>query len=333
MLPYLAFPVALRSRLSIASPLVPSPTWPGNSAAAHPMTSSALDRRFSESKAGWRGHFLRLLLLCSFAVTAIAVFRLAFHHSLSSSTASSLVSTPAQSLLLTPPPVSPLGAVSSCASDRECSGSSNGALIDNMVRRGLISSPIIAEAMKRVDRAHYITRADTASQRPSPSTSSHSLAYVDSPQYLGYGATISAPHMHAMCTELMLPALQRPSVGQEERRVLDVGSGSGYLAAVLSRVLGEGGRVYGVEHVKELVDVSLKNLEADDPQLLTRVHITQGDGSDGQSGISRGLLRTASPLTPSMLECVVCVGGWGCRMQPRSMRSTWELRLPRCRQR
>ena len=145
-----------------------------------------------------------------------------------------------------------------------------------MVSRGLITSPVVAAAMKRVDRAHFVTRADTA-----PSTSHSSLAYIDSPQYIGYGATISAPHMHAMCTELMLPALQRGEAGQE-RRVLDVGSGSGYLAAVLSRLLGDSGRVYGVEHLKELVDVSLRNLQADDPQFLSRVHISQGDGSGTQ---------------------------------------------------
>ena len=169
--------------------------------------------------------------------------------------------------------------------DRECSGSSNSALIDNMVRRGLITSSVIAAAMKRVDRAHYVTRADLPGSRVSPSTSQASAAYVDSPQYIGFGATISAPHMHAMCTELMLPAMERAPAG-EERRVLDVGSGSGYLAAVLSRVLGDTGRVYGVEHMPELVELSLNNLRADDPALLQRVTIQQGDGSHSARTLS-----------------------------------------------
>ena len=83
--------------------------------------------------------------------------------------------------------------------------------------------------------------------------------------------------MHSMCVELMLPALQRARPSSE-KRVLDVGSGSGYLAAVLSRLMGNEGRVYGVEHLPELVEVSLQNLKADDPTLLDRVHIQQGDG-------------------------------------------------------
>ena len=189
----------------------------------------------------------------------------------------------AVSATASPPLSSVIPSVPGCGgSVRECSGSSNSALIDNMVRRGLITSPSIAAAMKRVDRAHYITRADLPAGRVSPSTSQASAAYVDSPQYIGYGATISAPHMHAMCTELMLPALERAPAG-EERRVLDVGSGSGYLAAVLSRVLGDTGRVYGVEHIPELVDASVKNLQADDPSLLQRVHIQPGDGSDAEA--------------------------------------------------
>ena len=98
---------------------------------------------------------------------------------------------------------------------------------------------------------------------------------------LGFGATISAPHMHAMCAELMLEAVGGGQSGGEGVNVLDVGSGSGYLAAVLSRLIGEHGRVYGIEHIPELVQTSIANLRADDPALLSRVHIQQGDGRLG----------------------------------------------------
>jgi len=63
---------------------------------------------------------------------------------------------------------------------RECSSDSNAGLIDNMVRRGVLQSPVVAAAMKRVDRRHYITPASPASRSLHPSS-----AYVDSPQYLG----------------------------------------------------------------------------------------------------------------------------------------------------
>ncbi|KAJ7879843.1 protein-L-isoaspartate O-methyltransferase [Mycena leptocephala] len=73
--------------------------------------------------------------------------------------------------------------------------------------------------MESVDRAHFVT--DTGK----------SAAYTDSPQAIGHGATISAPHMHAYAIDHLLPFL-RPGA-----KVLDIGSGSGYLCAVLHRLV------------------------------------------------------------------------------------------------
>ena len=87
--------------------------------------------------------------------------------------------------------------------------------------------------------------------------------------------------MHAMCCELLLEAVGGGQGDGEGVSVLDVGSGSGYLAAVMSRLIGEKGQVYGIEHIPELVQTSISNLRADDPALLTRVHIQQGDGRLG----------------------------------------------------
>ena len=53
-------------------------------------------------------------------------------------------------------------------------------------------------------------------------------AYKDSPQLIGFGVTISAPHMHAMCLEVLSSHL-RPGA-----RALDVGSGTGYLTLCMS---------------------------------------------------------------------------------------------------
>jgi hypothetical protein len=61
-----------------------------------------------------------------------------------------------------------------------CSGKTNGELISNLRREGLISSGRVAEAMKQVDRAKYCPDKRGA--------------YQDSPQPIGYSATISAPH-------------------------------------------------------------------------------------------------------------------------------------------
>ncbi|GAA5797384.1 hypothetical protein HPULCUR_002768 [Helicostylum pulchrum] len=59
------------------------------------------------------------------------------------------------------------------------------------------------------------------------------FSYEDSPQTLGYGATISAPHMHGYALENLEPFL-RPGM-----KALDVGSGSGYLSACMAEMVGE----------------------------------------------------------------------------------------------
>lgn len=85
----------------------------------------------------------------------------------------------------------------------------------------------------------------------------------DTPLPIGYGETISAPHMHATCLELLRGHL-RPGA-----RVLDVGSGSGYLSAAMGlMVRDKGGFVLGVEKHPELVEESLANVRHATPELL-----------------------------------------------------------------
>lgn len=81
----------------------------------------------------------------------------------------------------------------------------------------------------------------------------------------------------------MIPYLQPGS------RVLDVGSGSGYLSAVLHHVVGEQGKVVGIEHISELVEWSVDNLEKDGlgPALKAKqIEMIAGDGRKGMSLIS-----------------------------------------------
>ena len=121
--------------------------------------------------------------------------------------------------------------------------------------------------MLRVDRGHYCP-----SEQP----------YFDSPYSIGYGATISAPHMHAYALELLKDKLV------DGAKVLDVGSGSGYLTACLAHMVGPSGMVFGVEHIKELVKQSEENIRRDCPELLEsgRVKILHTDGRIGLSEYS-----------------------------------------------
>ena len=115
----------------------------------------------------------------------------------------------------------------------------------------------------QVDRAHY----------------SPSLPYFDSPQSIGFGATISAPHMHAGAAESLLPVLG------PNARVLDVGSGSGYLTHVLANLVGPNGTVIGIDHISGLISLAQANMEksAEGRELLEsgRVKFVKADGRLG----------------------------------------------------
>lgn len=147
-----------------------------------------------------------------------------------------------------------------------CSGASNAALVDNMWRHGLITDSAVKEAFLRVDRAHYAPASP----------------YQDSPQPIGHAATISAPHMHASAVEHLLPHLLPSSPAP---RVLDVGSGSGYLTHLLAELVGDRGLVVGLEHIAELRDLGEANMRksAEGARLLDdgRVRFRLGDGRLG----------------------------------------------------
>ncbi|KAK2461149.1 hypothetical protein APHAL10511_006676 [Amanita phalloides] len=167
------------------------------------------------------------------------------------------------------------------------SGLSNAELIVNLASHGILKSDLAKNAMLLVDRANYVK--DSAS------------AYEDAPQRIGYGATISAPHMHAYATENLFPHL-RPGA-----KVLDVGSGSGYLLAIFHRIVGETGKVVGIEHVPELVEWSRENLRKDGLGKALdakQIEVIVGDGRDGcpEKGPYNAIhVGAAAPNVPSFL--------------------------------
>jgi protein-L-isoaspartate(D-aspartate) O-methyltransferase len=106
-----------------------------------------------------------------------------------------------------------------------------------------------------------------------------STAYQDSPQPIGYNATISAPHMHAFCLEWLIDVL-KPG-----HKVLDVGSGSGYLCATFYEMMDRQGTVVGVDHIEGLVQDSINNLNKHYSQQLKDDSIIMKCG-DGRLGCS-----------------------------------------------
>jgi len=83
--------------------------------------------------------------------------------------------------------------------------------------------------------------------------------------------------MHAMALEELAPYLTGDGC-----KVLDVGCGSGYLSSCFFRLIHErNGKVYGVDYLEPLVELSRTNISKDDPRMLQSIHLETGDGWKG----------------------------------------------------
>ena len=123
-----------------------------------------------------------------------------------------------------------------------------------LIARGVNNERVLA-AMAKVPREEFIP-AD-----------SHAVSYEDGPLPIGYGQTISQPYIVAFMTEKLR---LKPS-----DRVLEIGTGSGYQAAILAELVAE---VYTIEIVEPLG----KNAEATLQRLnYKNVHVRVGDGYSG----------------------------------------------------
>ncbi|HKT47271.1 MAG TPA: protein-L-isoaspartate(D-aspartate) O-methyltransferase [Candidatus Acidoferrales bacterium] len=112
------------------------------------------------------------------------------------------------------------------------------AMVEQQIRRRGVTDPAVLEAMRSVPRHEFVAAQYQAQ------------AYEDGPLPIGGGQTISQPYMVAVMTAAL--ELKPPD------RVLDVGTGSGYQAAVLSRIAQE---VYAVEVREDLCAEAKQRLE------------------------------------------------------------------------
>lgn len=125
-----------------------------------------------------------------------------------------------------------------------------------------------------------------------------SQAYDDHPLPIGFGQTISQPFIVGLMTELLDP--------KKNHRVLEIGTGSGYQAAILSRLAGE---VYSIELVPELARSSAGTLRS---LGFRNVTVREGDGYRGwaeKAPFDRIILTAAPPEIPRILLDELRPGG------------------------
>jgi protein-L-isoaspartate(D-aspartate) O-methyltransferase len=144
----------------------------------------------------------------------------------------------------------------------------------------------VLDAMERVPRDLLVP----PSERP--------FAYDDRPLPIGYGQTISQPYIVAYMTEALNIA--------PDQTVLEIGTGSGYQAAILAELARE---VYTIEIVPELANRARETLAA---MGYRNVHVRAGNGYDGwpeRAPFARIIVTAAPPTIPSALVDQLAVGG------------------------
>ncbi|MCA9809505.1 MAG: protein-L-isoaspartate(D-aspartate) O-methyltransferase [Candidatus Dadabacteria bacterium] len=141
---------------------------------------------------------------------------------------------------------------------------------DQIIARGIRDSAVI-NAMLRIPRHEFVP------------PESRESAYGDSPVPIGRGQTISQPYIVALMSEVL-----RPAPG---RKVLEVGTGSGYQTAILAET---GAEVYTIEIIPELAERTRRLLEK---LGYTDIHFRVGDGYAGweENAPYDGIIVTAAP--------------------------------------
>ena len=168
-------------------------------------------------------------------------------------------------------------------------------MVEEQIAARGICNPRVLAVMGSVLRHCFIPPDDLA------------WAYADGPLPIGYGQTISQPYIVALMTELLEP--------EPTDRVLEVGAGCGYQAAVLGELAED---VHTVEVIPELATQAEKTLTG---LGYTHVHVHTGDGSLGwpeAAPYNRILVAAAAPEVPQPLldqlseggQLVIPVGSW-----------------------
>lgn len=167
-------------------------------------------------------------------------------------------------------------------------------LVEMLKSEGIIKSDLVEESFLSVPREYFVPEHLKV------------YAYSDTPLPIGYGQTISAPHMVAIMTEEL-----RVKPGN---KVLEIGTGSGYQAVILAHIVSKkpSGHVYTVERIPQLARRAVINIANARPDLLDFITVIVGDGSKGIElfqPYDRIIVTAAAPKIPEPLVQQLKPGG------------------------
>jgi len=163
------------------------------------------------------------------------------------------------------------------------------ALCRHWLKAGIIKDSRLLDAFKATAREKFVLKDDRA------------RAYGDYPLSILQFQTISQP-----TTVMLMTQALEAEIGM---KVLEVGTGSGYQAAILSAILGESGRVISLEYYKVLADFACGNLIEADCRNVRVIHGDGGNGWEPDAPYDRIIVTCACPTVPPPLLMQLKTGG------------------------
>lgn len=162
-------------------------------------------------------------------------------------------------------------------------------LIEKLKKEGVLKTPSIIEAFQKVRREDFLPEAIK------------NRAGLDVALPTFENQTISQPYTVAFMLELLCP--------KGGQKILDIGSGSGWVIALLAHIVGEKGKVFGIERIPELVSFGKENLKK---YHFKNIRIILGDGALGlpkEGEFDRIHVAAAAETIPAALKEQLKVGG------------------------
>ncbi|RWZ78005.1 MAG: protein-L-isoaspartate(D-aspartate) O-methyltransferase [Candidatus Chaera renei] len=157
----------------------------------------------------------------------------------------------------------------------------NRQLVKHLKNSGALSDERLEAAFEAVDRIDFVPEAEKLH------------AYEDRPLHIGWEQTVSSPMVVAFMLELLDV---RPG-----QRVMEVGSGSGWVTALLACLSGKDGQVYGVERLPQLLAQAERNLARYDFKQIELLQAGKKLGLPEKAPFERILVSAAAKNLPGSL--------------------------------
>ncbi|KXA96195.1 protein-L-isoaspartate O-methyltransferase [candidate division MSBL1 archaeon SCGC-AAA259I14] len=162
-------------------------------------------------------------------------------------------------------------------------------MVQSLERRGYLESSEVIEAFRKVPREKFVP------------SSVRGDAYADRPLSIGEGQTISAPSMIAIMLEVLK--------AKDGDKILEIGTGSGYNAALMAEIIGPVGEVHSIERIKTVAETGRENLERNGYE---QVKVIVRDGTKGfeeEAPWDKIIITACAPEVPDPLIEQLKVGG------------------------